>query len=69
LFLDFLLSRKGQRIMQAANYLPSHPDIPARQADLKPGGGRFKRASYISPEVMHERANEWTDYFQREFLK
>lgn len=69
LFLDFILSRKGQRIMQAANYLPSHPDVPARQADLKPGGGRFKRANYISPEVMHEKANEWTDYFQKEFLR
>jgi ABC-type Fe3+ transport system substrate-binding protein len=69
LFLDFILSRKGQRIMQAANYLPSHPEIPARQADLKPGGGRFKRASYITPEVMHEKANEWTDYFQKEFLR
>ncbi|MGZ8520307.1 MAG: ABC transporter substrate-binding protein [Candidatus Binatia bacterium] len=69
LFLDFILSRKGQRIMQAANYLPSHPEVPARQAELKPGGGRFKRASYITPEVMHEKANEWTDYFQKEFLR
>ena len=50
LFLDFVLSRKGQRVFQAANYLPAHPDVPALQADLKPGV-RFKKANYLSPEI------------------
>ena len=69
LFLDFLLSKKGQKIVQVSNYLPSHPEIPALQADLKPGGGRFKKANYISPDVLYDQGNDWVDYFQNQFLK
>jgi ABC-type Fe3+ transport system substrate-binding protein len=69
LFLDFVLSKKGQRVFQAANYLPAHPEIPALQADLKPGGGRFKKANYLSPEILFDKGNEWSDYFDKEFLR
>jgi iron(III) transport system substrate-binding protein len=69
LFLDFLLSKNGQKVFQAASYLPAHPEIPALQADLKPGGGRFKKANYIDPEVLYDQGNEWVDYFQNQFLK
>jgi iron(III) transport system substrate-binding protein len=68
LFLDFVLSRKGQRVFQAANYLPAHPDVPALQADLKPGV-RFKKANYLSPEILFDKSNEWADYFEKEFLR
>ena len=69
LFLDFLLSKRGQKIVQVSNYLPAHPEMPALQADLKPGGGRFKKANYIDPDVLYDRGNEWVDYFQNQFLK
>jgi ABC-type Fe3+ transport system substrate-binding protein len=69
LFLDFLLSKKGQKIVQLSNYLPAHPEMPALQADLKPGGGRFNKANYIDPDVLYEQGNEWVDYFQNQFLK
>jgi iron(III) transport system substrate-binding protein len=68
LFLDYVLSKKGQRVFQAANYLPAHPEIPALQADLKPGV-RFKKANYLSPEILYDKSNEWGDYFDKEFLK
>jgi ABC-type Fe3+ transport system substrate-binding protein len=68
LFLDFVLSRKGQRVFQAANYLPAHPEVPALQADLKPGA-RFKKANYLSPEILYDKSNEWSDYFEKEFLR
>ena len=68
LFLDFVLSRKGQRVFQAANYLPAHPEVPALQADLKPGV-RFKKANYLSPELLYDKSNEWADYFEKEFLR
>ena len=67
--LSHMLSRKGQRVFQAANYLPAHPEIAALQADLKPGGGRFKRANYLSPEILFDKSNEWADYFEKEFLR
>ncbi len=69
LFVDFVLSEKGQKVFQQSNYLPSNPKIPAKQADLKPGGGRFNRANYISPEEQYDKGNEWVDYFQNQFLK
>ncbi|MBM4261525.1 MAG: extracellular solute-binding protein [Deltaproteobacteria bacterium] len=68
LFMDFVLSRRGQRVFQAANYLPAHPEIAALQADLKPGV-RFKKANYLGPEILYDKSNEWGDYFEKEFLK
>ena len=69
LFIDFVLSRQGQKVFQASNYLPAHPDVPALQADLKPGGGRFKKVNYLSPDLLYDKSNEWGDYFDKEFLR
>jgi ABC-type Fe3+ transport system substrate-binding protein len=69
LLLDFIFSEEGQKVFQAVNYLPSHPKIPAKQADLKPGGGRFKRALYFTPDSQVNEGDEWVDYFEKNFLK
>jgi ABC-type Fe3+ transport system substrate-binding protein len=69
LLLDFILSEEGQKVIQAANYLPSHPKVPAKQADLKPGGGRFKRALYFTPDSQVNDGDAWVDYFEKNFLK
>jgi ABC-type Fe3+ transport system substrate-binding protein len=68
LLLDFIFSKKGQKVFQDVDYLPADPQLPAKQADLKPGGGRFKRAVYVSPDVQFEKGNEWIDLFQKEFV-
>ena len=69
LLIDFLLSKRGQKVIQLSNYLPAHPEMPALQADLKPGGGRYKRVNYFNPDVLYDKNNEWADYFQNQFLK
>jgi ABC-type Fe3+ transport system substrate-binding protein len=69
LLLDFVLSEKGQKVFQQSNYLPAHPKVPAKQADLKPGGGRFSKALYMTPDLQFDKGNEWVDYFQNQFLK
>ena len=69
LLLDFVLSEKGQKVFQQSNYLPAQPKIPAKQADLKPGGGRFNKALYMTPDIQFDKGNEWVDYFQNQFLK
>ena len=69
LFIDFAVSEKGQKVFQQSNYLPSHPKVPAKQADLKPGGGRFKRAFYINPDTQYDKGNDWVDYFNNVFVK
>ena len=69
LLIDFILSEKGQRVFQAVNYLPSHPKVPAKHPDLKPGGGRFKRALYFTPDSQFNEGNAWVEYFENNFLK
>jgi ABC-type Fe3+ transport system substrate-binding protein len=69
LFLDFVLSKRGQKVMQLSNYLPAHPEIPALQTDLKPGGGRFKRVNYMNPEQQFDKGNDWVDIFQKLFVQ
>jgi len=69
LLLDFIFSEEGQKVIQAVNYLPSHPKVPAKQADLKPGGGRFKRALYFTPDSQVNDGDAWVDYFEKNFLK
>ncbi len=69
LLLDFVMSEKGQKVFQQSNYLPADPKVPAKQADLKPGGGRFTRAYYINPDVQYDKGNEWVEYFNNVFMK
>jgi ABC-type Fe3+ transport system substrate-binding protein len=69
LLIDFILSEKGQRVYQQSNYLPAHPKVPAKQADLKPGGGRFKRVYYVNPDVQYDKGNDWAEYFDNLFMK
>lgn len=69
LFIDFAMSERGQQVFRQSNYLPSHPKVAAKQADLKPGGGRFKRAYYINPDAQYDKGNEWVDYFNSVFVK
>ena len=68
LLLDFILSEEGQKVIQGVNYLPAHPNVPAKQPDLKPGGGRFKRALYFTPESQVDEGNAWVDFFEKQFL-
>jgi iron(III) transport system substrate-binding protein len=68
LFLDFLFSEEGQRILQQADYLPAHPDIPAKVPTLKPDQGHF-RANIMSGEDIAKYDQEWNDLFRRLFLQ
>jgi ABC-type Fe3+ transport system substrate-binding protein len=69
LFIDFLLSKDGQKIFQEADYLPAHPDVPAKVADLKAGGGRFTKVNYMGPELLFEKEEKWVELFQKLFFK
>jgi ABC-type Fe3+ transport system substrate-binding protein len=69
LLIDFILSEKGQKVFQAVNYLPAQPKIPAKQADLKPGGGRFNKALYFTPDSQLNEGNAWVEYFENNFLR
>lgn len=69
LFTDFLLSEEGQRVLQRADYLPAHPKVAAQTPALKPGGGRFTRATYFHPETVMEQSDKWLAVQEKLFGK
>lgn len=69
LFIDFLLSKEGQKILQEADYLPAHPAVPAKSADLKAGGGKFAKFNFISPELLFDKEEKWSELFEKMFFK
>jgi iron(III) transport system substrate-binding protein len=66
LFEEFLVSKEGQRLYQAAEYLPADPDIPALDATLKPEGGHF-RSRFFSPEETAEKMPRWKKIYDEIF--
>ena len=68
LFIDFLLSKDGQTILQEADYLPAHPDVQAKVADLKAGGGKFSKFNFFAPEMLFEKEEKWVELLRRCFL-
>lgn len=60
--LDFILSVDGQTVLANADYLPAHPKVPAKVAELKPEGGGFK--AYEIPAAAFDRDQEkWNKVF------
>jgi ABC-type Fe3+ transport system substrate-binding protein len=68
LFLDYLFSEDGQRVLQQADYLPAHPNVPAKVPTLKADQGGY-RANFMSPEDMVRHDREWNDLFRKLFLQ
>lgn len=68
LFLDFILSEEGQRVLQQADYLPAHPKVPPTEPKLRAAEGGFK-ANFIDPEEGLRRDQEWTKLFRELFLR
>jgi iron(III) transport system substrate-binding protein len=68
LFLDYLFSEEGQRILQEADYLPAHPAVPAKTPSLKPEVSGFK-TNVMSPDDLLKHDKEWDDLYHRLFLR
>jgi ABC-type Fe3+ transport system substrate-binding protein len=58
LLVDFLTSEEGQKVLQAADYLPAMPSVPAIVAGLKPQDGGFS-AQYLLPEDVDQHLADW----------
>jgi ABC-type Fe3+ transport system substrate-binding protein len=58
LFIDFMVSRDGQEVFRASNYIPMHPGVPAKRPELKPETGGYKAVVY-SPEEVDANAKHW----------
>lgn len=62
LFIEFLTSIEGQRILESAGYLPAHPDVPSSSPELKPDTGHFK-PYFITVELHQKHYAEWDRLF------
>lgn len=63
LFVDFILSEEGQKVFQAANYLPAHPGVPASEPTLKPEAGKFE-ATVITNEEAVAQLPKWSNIYK-----
>jgi ABC-type Fe3+ transport system substrate-binding protein len=66
LFLDFITSRAGQDIFRQANYIPMHPDVPARDPALKAEQGGYKSV-VLSPEDVDTNAPRYQKIYEEVF--
>jgi len=58
LLVDFIISREGQEIFRAAEYLPADPAVPARTPALAPDAGHF-RTRFFTPEETEDNMPAW----------
>jgi ABC-type Fe3+ transport system substrate-binding protein len=58
LLIDYMLSEDGQKLFEAADYLPVHPNVKPREPELTPEGGKFK-VTVFTPETLGEKLPEW----------
>lgn len=58
LLIDYMVSEEGQKLFEAADYLPVHPNVKPRVPELTPEGGGFK-VNIITPETLGDKLPEW----------
>jgi iron(III) transport system substrate-binding protein len=63
LFLDFITSRAAQEIFREANYIPMHPDVPAKDPSMKAEQGGFKSV-VLGPEEVDTNAQRYQKIYQ-----
>ena len=66
LLVDFIVSREGQEVFRAADYITADPAVPASDPQLKPDEGHF-RVHFFSPEAIEENLPKWKRVFDELF--
>jgi ABC-type Fe3+ transport system substrate-binding protein len=63
LMVEFMLSEDGQKVLADNDYIPAHPDVPARIPTLKPEAGGFK-VNLVTPEMARDQSAEWVAVYK-----
>jgi iron(III) transport system substrate-binding protein len=63
LFIDFMVSKAGQEIFREHDYLPMHPDVPAKIPELKPEQGGYK-AIVFTPDNLETEVPRWQKIYE-----
>jgi iron(III) transport system substrate-binding protein len=66
LFLDFVVSKAGQEIFREQNYIPMHPDVPAKQPELKAEQGGYNAILY-GPEEIDRNSRRYARIYEEIF--
>jgi ABC-type Fe3+ transport system substrate-binding protein len=66
LMVEFMLSEDGQKVLADNDYIPAHPDVPARIPELKPQAGGFK-VNLVTPEMARDKTPEWIAIYKELF--
>lgn len=67
LFLDFMFSAAGQKVIQAGGGIPAKPGVDAKVAKLKPEKGGFQ-ARYMDPDMTFHQTTEWSKLYKQNFV-
>ncbi len=66
LFMEFVTSEEGQKLLADAGELPVHPNVKPIDPPLRPEDGKFK-ALFISPEQLEQSMPRWAKTYQELF--
>ena len=66
LFLDFMISRAGQEVFRDADYIPMHPDVPAKSPEVKPDTGGYQ-ALLLTPDDIDANLERWAKVYEEIF--
>jgi iron(III) transport system substrate-binding protein len=58
LLIEFILSRQGQEMMAANDYMPSDPDVKVKTPELLPAVGKFAE-TVVTPEISKAGLAKW----------
>jgi iron(III) transport system substrate-binding protein len=63
LFIDFLISEDGQKLLRDADYIPVDPTVPPRDASLRPDDVNFT-AVWFTPEEIDTKMAGWVKVYK-----
>jgi iron(III) transport system substrate-binding protein len=66
LFVNFLLSSEGQKLVAAGDYVPADPNTPPSDPSLRPDGVKL-RALYFSPQELEVGIGKWGGLYRDMF--
>jgi ABC-type Fe3+ transport system substrate-binding protein len=66
LFVEFVTSEEGQKLLADAGELPVHPNVKPIDPTLRPEDGKFN-ALFISPEQLEQSMPRWAKIYQEMF--
>jgi ABC-type Fe3+ transport system substrate-binding protein len=66
LFVEFVLSPDGQRVLRDANYVPADPAVLPKDPTLTPSGGHFT-TTVITPEITAAKLEAWVAVYNELF--